>query len=284
MYEITFGELSAILMDFIDSGDGLLYLRVVGAEATVNAIWARLVSKEARGKKWGSEVRITIPGRNHPQYVAAVKSITYRTLRTRLPSGMVDLALINPMLTVAQDSESGFYLLTYETDGMPSGFFDRLNNCLSLPLNPEWANWLWEQGQQSQSRMTLVKKTEYQDGQPVEAQRLTETTDIPIGSLDGLGQVACYAVHTDGRYRDAWLQIIRDQLQLEIVLQRQAINEVAYRSNDGIWTTAQTGAYGQDEWQLVQGDEVVLEAPTLTFLLTQAREELGLYFRTQEAG
>ena len=35
-----------------------------------------------------------------------------------LPSGMVDLALIHPLLTVAEDNERGFYLLSQCT---PSG-------------------------------------------------------------------------------------------------------------------------------------------------------------------
>ena len=54
IHTIKFGLLSAILLDFVDSNDGFLYLRMVGAETAVNAIWARLSAREHRGKKWGS--------------------------------------------------------------------------------------------------------------------------------------------------------------------------------------------------------------------------------------
>src|SRR5687767_10875072 len=117
-----------MLLDFVDHEEDFLYLRMAGAETTVNAIWAYLSAKEGRGKKWGSQVRIPLAGRS-PQYVAAAKHITYRTLRTRLPSGMVDLTLIHPLLTVAEDNPRGFYLLSYE-EGRPPGFFERLNQVL----------------------------------------------------------------------------------------------------------------------------------------------------------
>lgn len=161
LHTITFGALSAILLDFVDHGDGFLYLRLAGAEPTVNAIWAKLSAKDGRGKKWNSPVQIQIPGQSYPKWVAAQKGTTYRTLRTRLPSGLIDLALLHPALTVAEDSERGFYLLTYE-DGAPSGFFERLNRTLSIPLDPAWADWLWDKGQQPQSRFTLRTQTEYE--------------------------------------------------------------------------------------------------------------------------
>ncbi len=154
IYTIAFKKLSAMMLDFVDHNDELLYLRMVGIEPTVNAIWAKLSAKESRGKKWGSDVSIPIDGQSSPQYVTAQKSVTYRTVRTRLPSGMVDLALIHPCLTVAEDNRRGFYSLTYD-DGVPSGFFDRLNRCLAIPLQPAWTAWLWEQGQQPYSRFTI---------------------------------------------------------------------------------------------------------------------------------
>ena len=275
IHTIEFKSLSAMMLDFVDQNDGLLFLRMAGPEPTVNAIWAKLSAKDSRGKKWGSDVSIPLPGQSYPQYVSAQKHIKYRTLRTRLPNGMIDLALLHPLLTVVEDNEYRFYVLAYD-DGMPASFFDRLNAVLSIPLKPEWASWLWQTGQQPQTRFTIQTKTEYENGEEVEKHQLTETTDIPITRLKSLGQVACYSVICSGTYRDAWLQIIRNQLELATPLQRQSDHRYAHE----MWVASLIDA----TWELTQGDETALTAPTLHYLLTQAREELGVHLViTEEA-
>ena len=78
---IEFGKLKAMMIDYVNQGsDGCYFLRMVGDEPTVNAIWARLSSREARGKPWSSGIEITLPGRNYPEYVALMKGITYKTI------------------------------------------------------------------------------------------------------------------------------------------------------------------------------------------------------------
>jgi hypothetical protein len=270
---IVFNELTAICLDFVDHGDGFFYLRLVGAETTVNAIWARLVGREGRGKKWTSSVQIPLPGRSHPDYVAAAKGVSYRTLRSRLRSGMVDLALIHPRLTVAEDTPQGFYLLTYEP-GVPDSFFSRLNKSLSIPLQPEWAAWLWEAGQQSQSQLTLVSREVWEGGQPVEKTELTETTETPITCLNSLGTVACYRVQCAGRYKAAWLQLIRRQLQLGIRL--RPAGQQRYVAD--AWRIERQG----EQWLLYQRGERQIAAPSLNFPLVEARETLGLHFIVTE--
>jgi hypothetical protein len=269
IHTIQFGLLSAILLDFVDSRDGFLYLRIVGPETTVNAIWARLAAKEHRGQKWGSEVTIPVTGRSYPEYVAQQKHVTYRTLRSRLPSGMIDLALVHPLLTVAEDSPQGLYLLTYDHD-VPAGFFERLNKSLSIPLQPEWESWLWQSGQQPQSFLILETKKVMEEGQYVEKPHLTEATQIPISRLSSLGTVACYCVRCNGRYRDAWLRIIRQQLGLGIRLRKEA--EDYYRN--GSWLAC----FDKQGWLLQKDGDRVAVAPSLNHLLTEARERLGLHF------
>lgn len=277
LYRITFHQLSAILLDFVDSSDGFLYLRLVGAESTVNAIWARLSAKEGRGKKWTSAVQIPITGQSYPKRVAACKGVTYRTLRARLPSGMVDLAMIHPLLTVAEDSERGFYLVTYD-QGCPPAFFARLNQCLSIPLKPDWAAWLWRCGQQSQAFWSLKKRTRYEDHRPVEVEELVEETALPITRLDSLGQVACYTVKCDGDYKAAWLQIIRAQLQLGLRLRPEGSPAGGQRYGADGWTvTVEMGT-----WTLHRDGETLLSASSRHQLLTQARETLGLHVILQE--
>ena len=60
LHQITFGLLSALLLDFVDHRDGFLYLRMVGPEVTVNAIWATLSAREGPGEEMDQ------PGRDCP--------------------------------------------------------------------------------------------------------------------------------------------------------------------------------------------------------------------------
>ena len=210
-HTIEFGRLSAMLVDFIDHADGLWFLRWVGPEPTVNAIWARLSAREYRGQKWKTGVIIPILGRSYPERVGLAKQITYRTLRQRLPSGMIDLAMVHPSLTVSEDKPEGFYLLTYES-GRPTGFYDRLNACLTIPLKPDWATWLWTKGQRPFTRSVSNASEPGERGAAVEDESPAEITVTPIIEVAGLGSVACYRVKTGDRYKEAWLSVIRDQL------------------------------------------------------------------------
>lgn len=272
-YEIHFEKLSALLVDFVDQPDGFFYLRMAGAEPTVNAIWAYLSAKDSRRQKWSSKVQV--PGKPYPRRVAAEKSVTYRTLRARLPSGMVDVAMIHPRLTVAEDNEQGFFLLTYET-GVPTGFFARLNKCLAIPIRADWTDWLWTHGQQLQARWTVQTETRYEGGQPIESEALVETSERPITRLDSLGEVACYRVACAGEAKAAWLQIIRHNLGLSIRLHQVAAD--TYRSPDGTWTVQQD----HDGWKIHRTDAVVVTGPSLNFVLAAADAELGVHLVIQE--
>ena len=92
---LKFNELAALCLDFVDHSDGFLYLRLVGSETGVNAIRAVLSARDGRGRKWG----IPVAGRASLEYLATQKGVTCRTLRTRLPGGMIDLAMVHPRLT-----------------------------------------------------------------------------------------------------------------------------------------------------------------------------------------
>ncbi len=275
---IQFGLLSTMALDFIDHSDGFLYLRFVGDEATVNAIWAHLSAKETRGQKWSSAIKITTPGGTIPEYVAAQKRVTYRTLRTRLPSGLIDLAMVHPLLTVAEDTERGFYLLTYQ-DGLPAAFFERLNQSLSIPLKPEWAEWLWNQGQQSQTFQSLETRQVREGAKMVAKTNLIQASETPIRQLKSLGMVAGYRVLCDGRYRDAWLHLIREQLQLRIHLHPELPGQ---RYTNGDWSVFGFVEPDQSGWRLQQGDEVLLEASTRDYLLAEAQQRLGLNLLIEE--
>ena len=277
MLTIQFNELSAILLDLVDgsySDGGFLYLRMVGEEPTVNAIWSRLSAREYREKKYESGVQVEIPGRQYAEYLAAQK-VVYKTLRARLPTGLIDLAMIHPRLTVSEDNEQGFLLLTYES-GVPGGFFTRLNRCLSIPLKDEWQAWLWTEGQKQQSWLTIERKETPGNDQVVQEQ-LVQTSQTPISRYESRGQVTCYRVETAGPYKEAWLKIIRDQLALAIPLFPARIGQVQ-GYEEALWSIYPKRS---DHWILAYGEEITLTGPTLEFLLAKARQALGRHFLIQ---
>ncbi len=103
---IEFDGLSAMLLGFIDEQDGFLYLRMTGQETAIGAIWSRLSGRKDRGSKWGSPVKIPSYS-NYDFSVASYKNVNYRTIRTSLPCGMIDLAMIHREVGAALRAEAG---------------------------------------------------------------------------------------------------------------------------------------------------------------------------------
>jgi hypothetical protein len=269
MMRLEFKQLQAMALDFVDEADGFLFFRMAGPETVCNAILAYLSRHDKKKNKYGSKVLIWPPwSPREPERVMTAKGFSYRTLRTRLPGGMVDLAMIHPQLTVMEDTER-FWLLTYET-GAPANFFGRLNKALPIPLKQDWPAWLWELGQQPHSWQTLEERRVYEDGQPVTKQELVEVTRTPITRLESLGQAKCYRVDCGGLYEECWLQIIRAKLGLGRVLQSEGNN--LYLGTG--FVVSGTG----EEWSLRRNEEVLLRAPSLDFLLARARRTLGEHF------
>ncbi len=290
---IKFNELACMALDFVDAADGFLFLRIAGPETTTGAVWAKLSARSKRRQsKHGSEVYIPGQSDQYPTYVSAQRGVRYRTLRTQLPSGLVDLAMIHPDLTVVENKD-GFYILTYE-DGVPAGFFNRLNTVLSIPLKPEWEPWLWQESQRSQTWLAIEPKTIYENHKAVQTTELTETACTPISRLPTqTGAVRCYRIQTEGRYKTAWLKIIREHLGLGIRLGLPEAGSFPAAGDDYFYTNGQwtvytaPAAYAKDNgrWTLQRGDQVVLsQAPSLNWLLSQARDDLGVQLIIEQKG
>lgn len=263
-YEITFATLSAMAVDLVDADDGFLFLRIVGEEPTINAIWARLMAKSHREKKYSSGVQIPTGTKS---YRIAAQKAAYKTLRSRLPSGLVDLAIIHPRLTLSEDNHRGFYLVTYDQQ-IPSSWFARLNRSLAVPLKPEWSEWLWQLGQLPQTFTTRILKPVYQGGQRVERPVYDSVTVTPIEKIESLGSVNSYRIRCAGLYQEAWLGIIRQHLDVATKLDQQG--EQGY--GNGTWWVDPI----RDQWQLRHRSEVKLTATTLDQLCIDARLDLGL--------
>ncbi len=97
--------------------------------------------------------------------------------------------------------------------------------------------------------------------------------------MKSLGTVACYRVSCAGSYQDAWLHLIREQLQLGIHLLTELPGQ---RYSNGDWTVYGFVEPDQSGWRLQQGDEVLLEASTQDYLLTEAWQSLGLNLLIEE--
>lgn len=273
MMRLEFQEAEAIALDFIDASNGFLLLRLAGPEVVVNAVWAYLSSSDSKKQKSDSQVLI-YPSWNTQDvgYVMAEKGQRYRMIRTRLPCGAVDMALIHPQLTAAEDKEHSFFLLTYDT-GVPGDFFGRLNRALSIPLKREWAAWLWEIGQRPYTWQTLVKRYTREKGDNILQDDLAEETKTPITYFPGWGGARCYEVQCGGLYEECWLQIIRDHLGLGRVL------KPAWSGSEKFYTHADFMIHPSPDgssWSLRQGDKIRLQnAPSPNYLVALARRDLG---------
>lgn len=268
-------------LDFIDRPDGFLFFRIAGPETTVNAVQAYLSRHDPKRHKHDSKVLVWPAwGKRDPAHVMTEKGWRYRTIRKRLPSGAVDLAMIHPRLTLAEDKKDSFLLLTYDS-GVPVNFFSRLNRILPIPLRPEWASWLWEIGQQSHTWRTLIKRQVYQDGDYVLKDELVEETRTPITEFESLGKARCYEVLGGGLYEECWLQIVRKHLGLGrcLDLVREGTNKY-YTGDD--WLICPSP--DKSTWVLSRQGLVLLEdAPTPSFLVAKAHRELGQHLVISES-
>ena len=258
-----------IVLDLVNQYGGFLFFRIVGPEVAINATFAKMVAKKPK------TVIVKQPGETYGTHVSPERYIRYKSFRSKLPNGMVDLAMIHPVLTVTEDSPEGFYILTYD-DGVPSGFFERLNKTLSIPLKPEWESWLWEKGQEQVKWTGIQDDRVWEDGRYVNKPESQAFSDTPIVSVSSeIGDISCYKVDTGGKSKEAWLTIVRQELALGIRLTPMAGDYL-----NGVWSVSVSGG----EWVLRHRNEgELLRANKLDFLLAQARTEKGLNLILEEA-
>ena len=137
----------ALAIDDVD--ETLVYLEMVGAKQSVKANWAALVGG---GKvHWIGRKRIRLDGMKEHVKIQAT-----------LPCGWANHILIHKQASLKEmNPEQPFYLLDDGTQPIPPLFYPMLNKCLALPLLPEWAGYLWENGR-AQELITLLDEGEGQ--------------------------------------------------------------------------------------------------------------------------
>lgn len=137
----------ALAIDDVD--ETLVYLEMVGAKQSVKANWAALVGG---GKvHWLGRKRIRLDGMKEHVKIQAT-----------LPCGWANHILIHKQASLKEmNPEQPFYLLDDGTQPIPPLFYPMLNKCLALPLLPEWAGYLWENGR-AHELITLLDEGEGQ--------------------------------------------------------------------------------------------------------------------------
>ncbi|MAU00680.1 MAG: hypothetical protein CL608_26345 [Anaerolineaceae bacterium] len=137
----------AIAIDDVD--ETLVYLEMIGAKQSVKANWAALVGG---GKvHWIGRKRVQLDGMKEHVKIQAT-----------LPCGWADHILIHKQASLKEmNPEQPFYLLDDGTGPIPPLFYPMLNKCLALPLLPEWAGYLWENGREH----NLITLLDEGDGQ-----------------------------------------------------------------------------------------------------------------------
>lgn len=186
---ITFKGFTAQITARVGGYRSAIYLEMAGAEASVKAIWARLVS--AKVKKSGYADGVTIGGST----VSMEKNTKYITLRTVLPNDQHVVGLLHPMATVIGKEKSFYLVAPADLKGPPPAFFPRLAAVLAVPVKEEWAPWLWKKG---------LEVGEY------DYQKL-------ICSLTSSGHVVGYRVQTHDSA--AWLKLIQEGIGLLVCKQ-----------------------------------------------------------------
>jgi hypothetical protein len=142
----------AVLMPALatdDVGDTLVYLEMVGVKQSVKANWAALVGG---GKvHWLGRKRVSLEGMKE-----------HVKIQSTLPCGWANHILIHKQASLKEmNPEQPFYLLDDGTQPIPPLFYPMLNKCLALPLLPDWAEYLWENGRE-RSLISLLDEGEGQ--------------------------------------------------------------------------------------------------------------------------
>ncbi|MCB0014915.1 MAG: hypothetical protein KDE34_23530 [Anaerolineales bacterium] len=95
-------------------------------------------------------------------------------IQATLPCGWANHILIHKQASLKEmNPEQPFYLLDDGIQSIPPLFYPMLNKCLALPLLPEWAGYLWENGR-AHELITLLDEGE---GQGYAAWRVLSATE-----------------------------------------------------------------------------------------------------------
>lgn len=117
----------------------LVYLSLIGNPTNLKASWAYI--KNGGGYKTVNEHTVKITSKAHQLFKS-----------TELPNGLYHWVILHKSASwVTMERKSPFYLLDFynentKYDYAPAQFYPLLNTALSIPIRPEWTQYLWERG------------------------------------------------------------------------------------------------------------------------------------------
>ena len=146
---------NVIAESWATDGALLLCLVMIGVKEAVKASWATLAAAK-------NTQPLEIKGINQNEFFLDQGWKNYLTLRTKLPNGLVEWAVINKKCTNTPPRAEHFYrlapmeesLIRYP-DERPAGFYTSLDQAISIPILPQWEGYLWQEGR-ARNAITLA--------------------------------------------------------------------------------------------------------------------------------
>jgi hypothetical protein len=134
---VSFGGLRAYCVGYAidtDADDHVIYLSMVGYRTAVRGVWAALLENHA----------LEIAG----QLFRRAEG-TYLHRSVPLPeTNLEHMVLLHHQAAVSQVEPNQLCYLLNESGEPPyARFFAMLNRAVAAPMLPEWAGWLWQEGE-----------------------------------------------------------------------------------------------------------------------------------------
>lgn len=147
------------------------FFQLVGPLTAIEAMYAHITSKSVRRNGWTG-------------YGFNIQAGVQYQRRTRLVSNqMIEMLIFHPAM-LANWAEGNFIVVS-DKAGMPDAFFGRLSLNLTIPILNEWAQPLWEAGQQTAAILT------------------------PITKIKTAGNIFAWKIMARDQYQPIWHQIVK---------------------------------------------------------------------------
>ena len=154
LYTITAGGFSATCDAFASDPEQnqLWFCSMVGAQTSLKAIWAALLNSPPSPAFLikGAVDELHEGGYERCQ-IPETSIGTWKTKIARLPQAGAYHAMVYTQMAELSFERDAFLLLTPDASDAPALHLRFLNQRTELPIHHSWAEWLWEQGLDSEA-------------------------------------------------------------------------------------------------------------------------------------
>ena len=154
LYTITAGGFSATCDAFASDPEQnhLWFVSMVGAQTSLKAIWAALLNSPPSPAFLIQGAADDVHEGGYERCQIPEASIgTWKTKLARLPQAGAWHAMVYTQMAELSFERDAFLLLTPDAEEAPALHWRFLNQRTELPLHRSWADWLWEQGLESEA-------------------------------------------------------------------------------------------------------------------------------------